>query len=230
MFDSIPQRYVLLNKILTFGQDDRWRDKLLQNIQTKSGNKILDICTGTGDLALKLAKKFPNVEIYAMDFSPNMLHEAEKRAYKKGIKGIIFIEDDCTDMDFEDNFFDSITISFGFRNLSYSKENLSKALAEIYRVLKCGGNFAILETSQPKNIFIRKVFHIYVKRIVPILGKLISGKGKPYAYLGGSIAKFFDREELEAILISKGFQREKIIPFMFGGILLCMFKKPANGA
>ncbi|MGB9594901.1 MAG: bifunctional demethylmenaquinone methyltransferase/2-methoxy-6-polyprenyl-1,4-benzoquinol methylase UbiE [Candidatus Poribacteria bacterium] len=230
MFDSVSQKYTLLNKILTLGQDDRWRDKLIQSIHPKYGDKILDVCTGTGDLAIKLAKKFVDVEIYAIDFSPNMINEAEKKAYKDGIRTINFIENDCLDIDFEDNSFDYVTISFGFRNLSYSEENINRALTEIYRVLKYNGHLAILETSQPKNRLIRKVFHIYVKKIVPTLGSLISGNGKAYSYLGRSIARFFDRNELEAILVSKGFKKEKIISFMFGGILLSLFKKSTNGA
>lgn len=229
MFDSISEKYVFLNKILTFGQDDRWRDRLIQNIYPKYGDKILDICTGTGDLAIKLAKKFTDVETYAVDFSPNMINKAEKRAYKDGVRTVNFIENDCLNMDFEDNFFDYITISFGFRNLSYSKENLNRALMEIYRILKYEGYFVILETSQPKNKLIKKVFHIYVKKIVPTLGRLISGNGKAYSYLGGSIARFFDKDELETILVSKGFKKEKTISFMFGGILLSMFRKFANG-
>jgi demethylmenaquinone methyltransferase/2-methoxy-6-polyprenyl-1,4-benzoquinol methylase len=225
MFDSVPDKYVLLNRVLTLGQDDYWRHKLLQSISPNDWDKILDACTGTGDLAIKLATEFPKAKVYAMDFSPNMLSEAEKRADKLGIKSIIFKETDCVNMDFDDDYFDYVTISFGFRNISYSKENLTRALREIHRVLKHEGRFVILETSQPKNILIRKLFHIYARRIVPAIGVLISGKSKPYAYLGGSMVRFFNRDELEKRLISEGFQKEKIIPFMFGGILLSVFKK-----
>lgn len=225
MFDSISEEYVLLNKVLTFGQDSYWRNKLLQNIKPNDGDKMLDICTGTGDLAIRLATEFPKAKIYAMDFSPNMLSEAEKRAGKLNIKSIIFKETNCVSMDFNDGLFDYVTISFGFRNISYSKENLTRALREIHRVLKNEGRFVILETTQPKNMLIRKLFHIYARRIVPAIGVLISGKSKPYAYLGGSIVRFFNRDELEKKLASEGFQKEKIISFMFGGILLSIFRK-----
>jgi len=225
MFDSVPRKYALLNRILTLGRDDRWRNKLLQNIQPKNGDKILDVCTGTGDLALKLATEFPDAKVYAMDFSPNMLSEAERRTNELNIRGIIFKENDCTNMDFKDNYFDYVTISFGFRNISYSRDNLTRSLREIHRVLKHEGRFVILETSQPENTLIRKLFHIYARKIVPAVGMLISGQSKPYAYLGGSIVKFFNRDELEDLLVSEGFQKEKIIPFLFGGILLSVFKK-----
>jgi demethylmenaquinone methyltransferase/2-methoxy-6-polyprenyl-1,4-benzoquinol methylase len=225
MFDSVPDRYVFLNKILTLGQDERWRNKILKTIKPRAGEKILDVCTGTGDLALKFAKTFPNTKVYAVDFSRNMLSEAEKRADKMHIKSIIFNENNCKNMDFESDYFDYVMISFGFRNISYSQENLTDSLREIHRVLRQEGKFIILETSQPKNTFIKKLFHIYAKRIVPLVGEFLSGNKKPYAYLGGSIVRFFGKNELERKLISEGFQKEKIMSFMSGGILLCVFRK-----
>jgi len=225
MFGTVPEKYVLLNKILTLGKDEIWRQKVLDIIDLQDGGRILDACTGTGDLALKLANRFSDTEVYAVDFSAKMLSTAQKRAQMLNIKNIIFKENDCTSMDFGSNYFDYITISFGFRNLSYSKVNLIKSLKEIHRVLKHEGRLIILETSQPVNSFIRKNFHFYVRKIVPVIGMLISGKRKPYAYLGGSIARFFDRESLEGILASEGFKSELAIPFMFGAISLCVFQK-----
>jgi len=225
MFNSIPEKYIFLNKILTFGRDEVWRCKVLDIIKLQDGDRILDACTGTGDLALKLADRFPGIQIYAMDFSPKMLSTAEKRAQMLDIQNIVFKENDCMNMDFSSDYFDCITISFGFRNISYSERNLRRSLKEMRRVLKHGGRLIILETSQPMNVIIRKFFHFYAKRIVPLMGMLFSGSRKPYAYLGGSIVRFFDREKLENVLVSEGFQREKAIPFMFGMILLAVFQK-----
>ena len=225
MFDSVPKKYIFMNRVLTIGQDKTWRKKALDLIEPRGGDKILDICTGTGDLALKIAENFPYSKVYAIDFSPKMLDHAKRRARDLKVRNITFIECDCTNMGFSSNHFDYITISFGFRNLSYSKENLRKSLKEVYRVLKNGGRFVILETSQPENAFMKNSFHFYAARIVPKIGTLLSGQRAPYAYLGTSIVKFLDRDELDDILSSSGFKIEKAISFMFGMISLWMFKK-----
>lgn len=228
MFDSIPRKYNPLNKIITFGQDETWRQKALEAIEAKPGDRILDICTGTGNLALKISCKFPYAEIYAVDFSNKMLEVAKERAAHLGLQNITFKENDCSAMEFPENYFDYITISFGFRNLSHSMMNLDRALKEIYRVLKNGGRLIIIETTQPNNIIIRKLFHFYVCILVPLLGIFLSGKRKPYTYLGTSIVKFFDRNKLTDILSSIGFQMEKAKTFMLGMILLSTFKKREN--
>ena len=176
MFDAVPEKYNRLNKILTFGQDETWRQKALDAIETEDGTTILDICTGTGDLALKIAGRFPNARVYALDFSPRMLAWAKERAQQLNVQNIIFKENDCLGMPFSDEYFDYITISFGFRNLSYSTTNLDKALKEINRVLKNGGRLVIIETSQPVNTFVRRLFHFYAIKIVPRIGMLLSGK------------------------------------------------------
>ncbi len=225
MFDSASPRYALLNRILTFGQDEIWRQNAVDTIEPQNKDRILDICTGTADLALKIAKKFPELPIHVLDYSPRMLATAKKRARGLAVKNIIFKEGDCTNMEFDNDYFDYITISFGFRNLSYSRENLDKALKEIRRVLKQGGRFIILETSQPSNILIRRAFHFYAARIVPLLGRLFSGRKEPYAYLGNSIVRFFNKDELTDALEAVGFKKEKIAPFMCGMILLCVVQK-----
>lgn len=128
-------------------------------------------------------------------------------------------------MEFDSGYFDYVTVSFGFRNLSYSKTNLKESLKEIYRVLKEEGRLIILETSQPVNKFIRRFFHFYAGRIVPRVGAFFSREEAPYTYLGSSIIKFFDTRELENALASAGFERERIIPFVFGMVSLAVFKK-----
>lgn len=225
MFDSAAARYVLSNKILTFGQDEKWRQSAVKLIQPQDNLKILDICTGTADLALKIAKKFSHLKIYAVDYSPGMLAVAKKRADRYGLHNIIFKEGDCLNMEFDSDYFDYVTISFGFRNLSFYRENLEKALEQIYRILKPGGRFIIIETSHPPNRFLKGIFHFYAARIIPLLGRLFSGEDTPYAYLGSSILRFFNRDKLISIIESAGLRKERIRPFMFGAILLCVFQK-----
>ncbi len=225
MFDSVWERYNLTNRIITFGQDALWRNRVLDMIKVERETKILDICTGTGDLALKIAKRFPCARTYAIDFSPSMLALARERAAGQGIKNIFLKENDCRSMEFDNNYFDYVTVSFGFRNLSYSRANLEASLKEIHRVLKNEGRLIILETSQPVNNFIKKFFHFYAGRIVPKVGALFSREEAPYAYLGSSIIKFFNTNEMENTLALAGFRKEEIIPFVFGMVSLAMFKK-----
>jgi len=223
MFDAASRRYILSNKVLTLGQDERWRQAALKAIEPRPDAKILDVCTGPADLALKIAKKFPHLKVYALDYSPWMLAVAKKRA--KARQNLIFREGDCTRMEFENDYFDYVTISFGFRNLSFSQENLGNALTEIYRVLKKDGSFIIIETSQPENRFIRRLFHFYAANLVPTAGRIFSGLDMPYAYLGNSIIKFFSQDRLINILESYGFKKESSKEFMLGMIILCVTKK-----
>ena len=220
MFDAIPHRYALLNKILTFGRDESWRRKTCFFLSPDDGGRILDICTGTGDLALKIAERFPRITIYALDFSTRMLDAAREKAKARRRENIIFKTGDALDMDFEDGYFDYVTISFGFRNLSHSNENLLKALKEVYRVLKPGGRFVILETSQPRNTLVRRIFHLYAKLVVPLVGKAISGEKAPYAYLGSSISRFLSYDKLTEVLTSAGFEAEWTSSFLLGMIRL----------
>ncbi len=228
MFDSIPQEYNCLNRVLTVGRDETWRQKTLDAIEAEDGTTILDICTGTGDLALKIASKFPNAKVYAVDFSPGMLVIAKERALQMGLQNIIFEENDCLYMEFPNTCFNYITVSFGFRNLSYSMMNLEGALKEIHRVLKNNGKLVIIETSQPANVLARNIFHFYAKNIVPLIGKLVSGHKEPYAYLGASIVKFFNQEKVIDLLGAQGFQIEMVQPYLFGMISLYVFQKKSR--
>ena len=224
MFDSVPREYALSNRILTFGQDNRWRNRVLEAINPLPNAAILDICTGPADLALKIAASFAGSRVYACDFSPRMLEHAGERAGVRRLH-IRFVQTDCGLMGFRSASFDCVTVSFGFRNLSFAQENLTHALGEILRVLKNRGRFIIIETSQPQNPLVKRLFHLYAAKVVPWLGRLISGKKEPYSYLGASITKFFSLPELIARLESGGFKFVSAAPFLFGAISLSVFEK-----
>lgn len=225
MFDTVSRRYILLNRIITFGQDDKWRDAVVERVQLKERDRVLDMCTGTADIALRIARKFPFNDVYALDFSSDMLDEAKIRQKAAGLRNVIFKQADCAATGFDTEEFDYVTISFGFRNLSYSRENLDKALKEIYRILKKGGRLIILETSQPHNVIVKALFHFYASKLVPFAGRLFSGNGLPYGYLGDSITRFFDKTSLISQLNSYGFNGEAVKSFMLGGVLLCASQK-----
>lgn len=225
MFDAVPEKYRLLNRILTVGQDELWRRKVLDFIEPEEDLRILDICAGTGDLSIKLAQNLPRSKVFAADFSSRMLLKAKGLAAERKIDNISFIECDAANLGLRSDSFDYVTISFGFRNLSYSKENLKASLGEIHRVLKEKGKFIVLETSQPGSNLIRKPFHFYASRVVPRIGLILSGDEAPYAYLGGSIVKFFDEGSLNKILTCEGFRPDKAVSFLSGMILLSSFSR-----
>lgn len=225
MFEAASSNYRFVNKILTFGQDEVWRKKTAESVDLEKNGRLLDIGTGTGELAIKIARRFPDNQIYALDFSHRMLRQAKERAKKQNLKNIVFQEADCRRLPYDNESFNWVTISFAFRNLSFSKTNLSYALKDIYRVLKKGGRLVILETSQPDNAFIRNPFNFYARRFVPAIGAFFSGEKQPYGYLGSSIPKFFTVEALRAFLKLEGFQQERIVYFLFGGITLVVFVK-----
>ena len=210
---------------MTFGMDGVWRYRAAEAILPKDNGKILDICTGTGDLALKIALRFSDQMVYGIDYSPEMLKVAREKARALKCGNLSLAEGDCAQLPFESGSFDYVTVSFGFRNLSYSQDTLGQALKEVRRVLKDGGRFIIIETSQPPNILIRKLLHFYARRIVPFAGILFSGQKEPYAYLGSSMVKFYGKPQLVNLLERIGFKEEKSVPFMFGAILLSIFKK-----
>ena len=146
MFNEVPGRYDLLNGIITWGQDERWRKRAAKECLSGHPEAVLDLCTGTGDLALQMAKQpIGNVRIQALDYSEPMLEVARKKAMKRGIRNIGFIHGDAANLPFESGSIDSIGIAFAFRNLTYKNPDRDKFLSEIQRVLKNRGKFVIVE-------------------------------------------------------------------------------------
>ena len=218
MFTNIPGRYDLINHIITWGLDKRWRWKAARECSALQPGKVLDLCCGTGDLAIDIARLAENrVELTGVDYSRHMLEIAAKKA-ELSARGerIFFTYGDAADLLFPDGYFDCVGISFAFRNLTYKNPLAQRHVAEVVRVLNPGGRLVIVETSQPKVKLIRKLFHLYLGWFVSGIGYLLSGHRGAYHYLAESAARFYTTEELKEVLVTAGFSRVTCHPLLFG--------------
>ena len=175
MFDNISSNYDGLNRVISLGTDQKWRKKVIKMVADKNPESILDIATGTGDLAIKFAASTQAKKIIGLDLSEGMLSVAKKKVLGSELsEKIEFVQGDSEALTFTDNSFDVVTVSFGIRNF----EHLEKGLSEIYRVLKTKGLFVILETSVPTKSPYKQGYHFYSRRILPIIGKsFFKGQG-----------------------------------------------------
>ncbi|AMA50094.1 MULTISPECIES: bifunctional demethylmenaquinone methyltransferase/2-methoxy-6-polyprenyl-1,4-benzoquinol methylase UbiE [Flavobacterium] len=212
MFDTISHEYDSLNRVISFGIDVQWRKNIVKLVSTIRPKKILDIATGTGDLAI-LMKDTKAEKIIGLDISAGMLEVGREKINKKGLSNQIeLILGDSENIPFEENSFDAITVSFGIRNF----ENLEKGLSEIYRVLKPEGIFVILETSVPEKFPFKQGYHFYTQTIMPLIGKIFSKDKVAYRYLADSASIFPYGETLNNILQKIGFIDVKHAPQTMG--------------
>jgi len=212
MFDNISSKYDNLNRVISFGIDVKWRKKILKMVALKNPDTILDIATGTGDLAILLANTNAK-KIIGLDISEGMLEVGKQKiAHKNLTDKIEMVLGDSEKIPYEDNSFDVVTVAFGIRNF----EDLEKGLAEILRVLKPGGLFVILETSVPEKFPFKQGYKFYTKNILPIIGKLFSKDKVAYQYLCDSASIFPYGEKLNNILQKIGFIEVKHLPQTFG--------------
>lgn len=219
MFDSIAPVYDFLNRLLSLGIDRSWRKKLLElMVDLPQNAAMLDVATGTGDLALRSAKMFPNRSITGLDLSGGMLDVAQRRALQAGLSDRIqFILGDSEKLPFEDGKFQCTTVAFGVRNF----ENLDQGLLEMNRVLSVGGRIGVLEFSKPKGFPFRQIFQFYFRYILPIVGRLISKDPGAYRYLYDSVQQFPDYERFLGKLQQAGFRNTRFIVLSQG--ICCIY-------
>lgn len=220
MFDNISGKYDLLNRVLSMGIDIQWRNKVVKMVKKSAAKKVLDIATGTGDLAIAIAKA-TDAQITGFDLSAGMLEIGRKKVKEQNLDSRIeMIQGDAENMPFEDNSFDCITVAFGVRNF----ENLKKGLTEIHRVLKPGGQFIILEFSQPESFPMKQLYGFYSRQILPRVGKKISKDSSAYTYLPDSVEAFPYGEEMKNILKNTNFSEtsDKKLTFGIASIYSCL--------
>lgn len=212
MFDSISKNYDGLNRVISFGIDVKWRKKVVTIVGKKNPKQILDIATGTGDLAIMMAGLNPD-KIIGLDISAGMLEVGKDKIAKENLSDVIeMMVGDSENMPFEENSFDAITVSFGVRNFA----NLNKGLQEIYRVLKPGGVLVILETSVPTKFPYKQGYQFHSKVILPLVGKLFSKDKVAYSYLSESANSFPFGMAFNNILLKNGFSTAVNKPVTFG--------------
>ena len=212
MFDTISGNYDDLNRVISLGIDVKWRKKVVALVAQKNPENILDIATGTGDLAILMTKTSAK-KIVGLDLSVGMLEVGKKKIATQNLSDKIeMVVGDSENIPFPDNYFDAITVSFGIRNF----ETLEKGLAEIYRVLKPGGVFVILETSVPTKFPFKQGYSFYTKMILPLIGKIFSKDKNAYGYLSTSAANFPFGEKLNNILRKVSFIDCVALPQTFG--------------
>lgn len=202
MFDRISGVYDRMNRVMTAGLDQTWRERAADRVRLEPGQRALDLCCGTGDLALALAERVgPGGEVTGADFSRPMLELATAKAQSGGVTQAEFEWADALELPYGDESFDAVTISFGARNLA----DLPRGLAEMHRVLKPGGRLAILEITQPRRQPLATFFGLWFDRVVPMLGK-VAGDSSAYTYLPESVRSFPDAETLAGRMDEAGFR------------------------
>jgi demethylmenaquinone methyltransferase/2-methoxy-6-polyprenyl-1,4-benzoquinol methylase len=212
MFNRISGKYDFLNHFLSLHIDKTWRRKAINTLKDIEPRTILDIATGTGDLAIASLALHPE-KVIGVDISEGMLSVGKKKIAEKGLSGTISLAyGDSENLDYPEGYFDAITCAYGVRNF----ENLEKGVREMYRVLRKGGKIAILEFSKPKKFPIRQFYAFYFRYVLPGLGKAVSKDQTAYTYLPNSVAAFPEGAEFCRILASCGFSFAKARPLTFG--------------
>jgi len=213
MFDNIAHRYDILKHFLSLGIDTVWRKKAIHILSTINPKSVLDIATGTGDVAFAVNKHINPETLVGLDLSEGMLKFARQKAKKRGLENTIqFVKGDSENLEFADNSFEGVVVSFGVRNF----ENIEKGIAEIHRVLKPNGKLVVLEFSRPKKFPVKNLYNFYFNNILPMWGKLISKDQSAYTYLPESVKAFPEGDEFCNIMQQKGFSAVEQKPLTFG--------------
>lgn len=222
MFDQISHRYDLLNHILSVNIDKTWRRRAVKMLKAFQPKTILDIATGTADFAIAAQRLNPE-KITGIDLSEGMLKIGRQKVEKKGLSHLIELRKaDSEALPFESQSFDAAIVGFGVRNF----ENLEQGLTEIFRVLRPGGVFVVLEFSLPKSKVFRRLYFFYFLKVLPWLGRLVSKDNRAYTYLPESVREFPDGEDFARILEKAGFEKCRWVPQTFGIATIYEAQKP----
>ena len=218
MFNEIASRYDFMNRFLSAGIDVSWRKKAINEFKEQSISSLLDVATGTGDMAIMAAKALHPDKIIGIDISEKMLEVGRNKIENQHLKSKIeLISGDAETINFPDKTFDGVMVAFGVRNF----ENLEKGLKEIFRVMKPGGLFVVLEFSKPKIPGIRNLYNLYMKYICPFLARLFRQNTRAYQYLNESAQAFPDRQLFVDILNNTGFSDTRCKPLSLG--ICCIY-------
>lgn len=213
MFDKIAFAYDKLNRLLSLGFDKGWRKKGIAYLQPFAPQIILDIATGTGDLAIAMRKRLNARQVIGADISEGMMSIGKEKAREAGFEdSVLFEQQDCLSLTYPDNRFDAVTAAFGVRNY----EHIEQGIQEMYRVLKPGGHVMILELSTPEHFPMKQLFAIYSKWIIPHVGKLVSKEKAAYDYLPSSIRVVPQGKVMTGILRKAGFHDSQYKTFTCG--------------
>ena len=222
MFDSISPRYDFLNHLLSLNIDKSWRRKTVKAVASRHPQHILDLATGTADLAIQLAKKMPQAQIEGLDLSEKMLEIGQDKVKKQGLENQISLQQgDAAHLPFGDDTFDAITIAFGARNF----EDLTSSLEEIRRVMRSEGRLFILEFSMPTKFPFKQAYKLYFSKILPKIGSWISKDKNAYSYLSTSVQNFPSPDTFANILKENGFQQVEKKAFSLGIAILYSARK-----
>ena len=215
MFDNIARHYDFLNHFLSLGIDKIWRRKMIAELVEVQPKLVLDVATGTGDVAINTIKqlKIKDLHIVGLDISPEMLNIGKKKIATEGMSNQVeMLVGDSENLPFESNKFDAITVAYGVRNF----ENLEQGLSEMQRVLKPNGKLVVLEFSKPSMFPFRQLFNFYFKNILPLIGKITSKDSRAYSYLYESVQSFPDGADFLKVLIKTGFKKTQCTSLTLG--------------
>ena len=223
MFSAIAERYDLLNRLMTFGLDQRWRRFAVQQVAygyTAGPRRALDVATGTGDFLPLLHGAMPDALVVGLDFTLPMMQAGLSKLHAAGSRSG-YVGGDALSLPFPDNSFDAITTGFGIRNVV----DIETAFREMYRVAKPGGRVACLEVARPRSALVRAGHHFYFNRIVPIIGALVAGNAEAYTYLPQSAERFPPPDELSDLLRAAGWRNVSYTLLGFGAVAVHVAEK-----
>jgi demethylmenaquinone methyltransferase / 2-methoxy-6-polyprenyl-1,4-benzoquinol methylase len=212
VFESISERYDIMNSVISFTLHKYLRKDVIKRIGLVKGTKVIDLCCGTGQLTLSLAREISPGKVYGIDFSESMLEKARGKKAKLNLKNVSFLHGNVKNLPFEDNYFHYATICFGLRNVS----NYMETLKEIRRVLKPGGKLICLETSRPSLPVFKQLYYLYMRYTVPCLGAIFTGKSREYLWLQESTWAFPDKKTLSEKFREAGFENIVVKQYLAG--------------